>query len=195
MYSLDGTTILTPSIILTRRWHLGNTTSLRHLSNQREDKHLNNTTFFVSPTRCHTKEREQYTWGSVTTLHDFGGELGRQPLDTFFWALTVSRSWLLARVKWRFGRTNPHTLIPCWMPEPLPPNNVRVGSPQPWSDSKWIETTHGNSRSNLKGKTAVNSTTKRASATQLKLACGLGDQEAGIRPKAVPAAGLRRGQH
>ena len=40
-----------------------------------------------------------YTWGCVTTLHEFGGVLG-QPLDTFFWALTFSRSWLLARV-WR----------------------------------------------------------------------------------------------
>ena len=29
-----------------------------------------------------------YTWGFVTTLHDFGGVLG-QPLDTFFWALMV----------------------------------------------------------------------------------------------------------
>ena len=38
-----------------------------------------------------------YTWGYVTTLHDFGGVLG-WPLDTFFWALTISWSWLLARV-------------------------------------------------------------------------------------------------
>ena len=38
-----------------------------------------------------------YTWGSVTTLHDFEGALGR-PLDTFFWALTISWSRLLARV-------------------------------------------------------------------------------------------------
>ena len=38
-----------------------------------------------------------YTWGSVTTLHGFGGVLGR-PLDTFFWALTISWSRLLARV-------------------------------------------------------------------------------------------------
>ena len=38
-----------------------------------------------------------YTWGSVTTLHDFGGVLG-QPLDTFFWALTNSWSRLLACV-------------------------------------------------------------------------------------------------
>ena len=38
-----------------------------------------------------------YTWGSTTTLHDFGGVLGR-PLDTFFWAFTISWSRLLARV-------------------------------------------------------------------------------------------------
>ena len=38
------------------------------------------------------------TWGPVTTLlHDCGGVLGR-PLDTFFWALTISWSRLLARV-------------------------------------------------------------------------------------------------
>ena len=35
--------------------------------------------------------------GFVTTLHDFGGVL-EQPLDTFFWALTISWSWLLAHV-------------------------------------------------------------------------------------------------
>ena len=34
--------------------------------------------------------------GSKTTLQDFGGVLGR-PLDTFFWTLTISWSWLLAR--------------------------------------------------------------------------------------------------
>ena len=39
-----------------------------------------------------------YTWGFVTTLHDFGGVLGRWPLDTFFWALTISWSRLLARM-------------------------------------------------------------------------------------------------
>ena len=32
-----------------------------------------------------------YTSGYVTTLHDFGGVLG-QPLDTFLWALKISRS-------------------------------------------------------------------------------------------------------
>ena len=43
--------------------------------------------------RSHTTSH--YTWRSVTTLHDFGGELER-PRDTFFWALTIYWSWLLA---------------------------------------------------------------------------------------------------
>jgi hypothetical protein len=38
-----------------------------------------------------------YTWGHVTTLHDFGGVL-RWPLDTFFWVVTISWSRLLARM-------------------------------------------------------------------------------------------------
>ena len=38
-----------------------------------------------------------YTRVSVTTLHSFEGTLG-QPLDTFFWALTTSRSQILACV-------------------------------------------------------------------------------------------------
>ena len=38
-----------------------------------------------------------YTSESVTTLHGFGGVLGR-PLDTLFWALTISWKRLLARV-------------------------------------------------------------------------------------------------
>ena len=38
-----------------------------------------------------------YTWESVTTLHDFKGVLG-QPLEIFFWALTISWSRLLACV-------------------------------------------------------------------------------------------------
>ena len=36
-------------------------------------------------------------WRSVKTLHGFGGVFWR-PLDTFFWALTISWSRLLARV-------------------------------------------------------------------------------------------------
>ena len=38
-----------------------------------------------------------YTWGLVSTLHDFGGVLG-WPLNTFLWALTIPWSWLLAHV-------------------------------------------------------------------------------------------------
>ena len=34
----------------------------------------------------------------VTTLHDIGGVLGG-PLDTFFWAITISWPWLLAHVR------------------------------------------------------------------------------------------------
>ena len=38
-----------------------------------------------------------YTWESVITLHDLGSVLGR-PLDTLFWAPTISWSRLLAHV-------------------------------------------------------------------------------------------------
>ena len=44
--------------------------------------------------RARSHMTSHYTWGSMTTLHDFGGVLGR-PLDAFFWALTISWSWLL----------------------------------------------------------------------------------------------------
>ena len=44
--------------------------------------------------RARSHMTSYYTWGYVTTLHDFGGVLG-WPLDTFFWALTISRSRLL----------------------------------------------------------------------------------------------------
>jgi hypothetical protein len=47
--------------------------------------------------RARSHMTSHYTWGPVTTLHDFGDVLGR-PLDTFFWALTISWSRLLARV-------------------------------------------------------------------------------------------------
>ena len=48
--------------------------------------------------RAWSRMTSHFTRGSVTTLHDFGGVLG-WPLDTFFWALTISWSWLLARVR------------------------------------------------------------------------------------------------
>ena len=47
--------------------------------------------------RAQSHITSHYTWGSVTTLHKFAGVLGR-PWDTFFWALTMSWSRLLARV-------------------------------------------------------------------------------------------------
>jgi hypothetical protein len=46
-------------------------------------------------TRSHIASH--YTWKSMTTRHDVGGVLG-PPLDTFFWALTISWSRLLACV-------------------------------------------------------------------------------------------------
>ena len=58
-----------------------------------EQKFIKNKIWF----RAQSHMTSHYTWGSVTTLHDFGGVLGR-PLDTFFWALTISWSWLLACV-------------------------------------------------------------------------------------------------
>ena len=50
------------------------------------------------------------TRGPVTTLHDFGGLYLGQPLDTFSWALTISRSRLLARVC-EVGLTRPSCYI------------------------------------------------------------------------------------
>jgi hypothetical protein len=47
--------------------------------------------------RVRSHMTSHYTWKSVTTLHDFGGALG-QPLDKWFWALTISWSRLLAHV-------------------------------------------------------------------------------------------------
>jgi hypothetical protein len=46
-----------------------------------------------------------YTWGSVTTLHDFGGVVER-PLDTYYWALKIPGSWpwLLCKVALIFGK-------------------------------------------------------------------------------------------
>ena len=49
--------------------------------------------------RARSHMTSHYTCGSMTTLHDVGGVLVR-PLDTASWALTISWTWLLARV-WR----------------------------------------------------------------------------------------------
>ena len=54
--------------------------------------------------RIRSHMTSHYPWGSVTIVHDFGGVLGR-PLDTFFWALTISWSRLLSScVKWPLDR-------------------------------------------------------------------------------------------
>ena len=56
----------------------------------------------------------------MTTLHDFGGVLGR-PWGTFFWALTVSWSRLLARgVKWPYCKSSSSfkvtaLCVPAWV--------------------------------------------------------------------------------
>jgi hypothetical protein len=47
--------------------------------------------------RVQSHKASHYTWGSVTTPHDFGG-VSEWPLDTFFWTLTISRWRLLAHV-------------------------------------------------------------------------------------------------
>ena len=47
--------------------------------------------------RVRSHMTSQYTWGSATTLHDFGGGLG-MAFGHFFWALTIWWSRLLARV-------------------------------------------------------------------------------------------------
>ena len=56
------------------------------------DNHWNNIWL-----RARSHMASHYTGGSMTTLYVFGGVLGR-PLDTFFWALTIAWSRLLARV-------------------------------------------------------------------------------------------------
>ena len=56
--------------------------------------HMNRNSIWL---RVRSHMISHYTLGSVTTLHDFEGVLGR-PLDTFFWALTISWSRFLACV-------------------------------------------------------------------------------------------------
>ena len=50
-----------------------------------------------SELRARSHMTSNYTWGPVTTLHNFGGVLGR-PLDTFLWAhnfmVTALGSWV-----------------------------------------------------------------------------------------------------
>ena len=65
--------------------------------------------------RVQSHMTSHYTRGSVTTVHDFGGVVGR-PLDTFFWALTISWPRLLAHV-WsgpQFRRWTVQWAWRCW---------------------------------------------------------------------------------
>ena len=57
-----------------------------------------------------------YTWGFITTLHNFGSVLGRWPLDTFLWALTISWSRFLAHV---WSGPNLQSTMLLTMPKPL----------------------------------------------------------------------------
>ena len=62
-----------------------------------EDPHELKNHWKSIPLRARSHMTSHYTRESLTTLHDFGGVLGR-PLDTFPWALTIPWSRLLARV-------------------------------------------------------------------------------------------------
>ena len=53
-----------------------------------------------------------YTWGSVTTLHDFGDVLGR-PLDKFFWAHNFMVTTPGLCVKWPLGEPWEFDLSSC----------------------------------------------------------------------------------
>jgi hypothetical protein len=91
-------------------------------------------------TRSHMTSH--YTWGTMTTLHDFVGVLGR-PLDAFFWALTISRSRLLTRV-WSgpksysngFLRLKSWDLL-TWMGVGTPCNSPKVPWPLHFKHSHW----------------------------------------------------------
>jgi hypothetical protein len=56
------------------------------------ETHWNNTWL-----RAQSHMTPHYTWGCVTTMHNFEGVLG-WPLDILFWALTLSWSWLVVCV-------------------------------------------------------------------------------------------------
>jgi hypothetical protein len=56
---------------------------------RREDPHEHKVHWNNNWLRPRSHMTSHYAWGSVTTLHDFGGVLGR-PLDNFLWNLTNS---------------------------------------------------------------------------------------------------------
>jgi hypothetical protein len=59
--------------------------------------------------RARSHMTSHYTWGSVTTLHGFGGVLG-WPLDTFFWGLIISWSHLFACM-WSGPNSSHHQVL------------------------------------------------------------------------------------
>ena len=67
--------------------------------------------------RAQSHVTSHYTWGSVTTLHEFGGVLGLRPLDTFF----------------GLSQSHGHGSWPCvWRGPSIP---KPVGARWPWSSS------------------------------------------------------------
>ena len=70
-----------------------------------------------------------YTWGSMTTLHDFVGALDGLETLFFFWALTISWSWVLARV-W----SGPKTHLPyiCHTPHAIMQWVTSYTTQEPW---------------------------------------------------------------
>ena len=90
---------------------------------------------FLLVLRARSHMTSHFTWGSMTTLNDCGGVLG-WPLDTFFWALTISWSRLLAHV-WSI-----RALIPAFdVFLELYLDNLRTlsfGLSQPYGHGSWL---------------------------------------------------------
>jgi hypothetical protein len=66
-----------------------------------EDPHRIESHWTSTWLRARSCMTSHYTWGSVTTLHDFGGALGRRPQDTSFWTFSQFHGhglWLVCEV-------------------------------------------------------------------------------------------------
>ena len=101
--------------------------------------------------RARSHMTSHYTWGSMTTLHDFGGVLGRL-VDTFFWALTISWSQLLAHMWsgpqmlwWQQGQLHLFRTRYCFIllggggvVSSRGPSENRVALQWPWLRKRWI---------------------------------------------------------
>ena len=93
--------------------------------------------------RARSHMASHYTWGSTTTLHDFGSVL-RRSLDTFFWALTISWSRLLAcvwscpwsrnkHINWKSNGTSSSPFQRKWLPSPTWSWQPRLQISNQWS--------------------------------------------------------------